>query len=127
MRVLTIVRPMWKMGKDYWLCMCYSFISVTTLCHFFLTNILFTAFRDTELAKIPEELLTLIKVKYPQVVTRLIHLLGQRILGNLQNRNTVALGQSMAISNSTGKKLYPVSCFVLWDSAHSSVEWGGAG
>ncbi|XP_076455375.1 patatin-like phospholipase domain-containing protein 7 isoform X2 [Babylonia areolata] len=54
------------------------------------------AIRDTEVAKIPKELLTLIKLKYPQVVTQLIHLLGQRILGNLQNRNTVALDQSMA-------------------------------
>ncbi|KAL8574962.1 hypothetical protein ACOMHN_064494 [Nucella lapillus] len=61
------------------------------------------AIRDTEVAKIPKELLTLIKVKYPQVVTRLIHLLGQRILGNLQNRNTVALDQSMT-SNMTFNK-----------------------
>ncbi|XP_025112163.1 neuropathy target esterase-like isoform X2 [Pomacea canaliculata] len=53
------------------------------------------AVRDTEVAKIPEELLTLIKMKYPQVVTRLIHLLGQRILGTLQNRNTVTLGHSL--------------------------------
>ena len=50
------------------------------------------------MANIPEELLSLIKLKYPQVVTRLIHLLGQRILGNLQNRNSVVLDQGMKIS-----------------------------
>nr|KAG5712083.1 hypothetical protein BaRGS_020809 [Batillaria attramentaria] len=60
------------------------------------------AIRDTEVAKIPEELLTLIKVKYPQVVTRLIHLLGQRLLGSLQNRNTVALGTSMGLRGEAG-------------------------
>ncbi|CAH1787531.1 unnamed protein product, partial [Owenia fusiformis] len=45
------------------------------------------AVRDTELAMLPGELLNLIKRKYPQIVTRLIHLLGQRILGSLQDRN----------------------------------------
>jgi len=47
------------------------------------------AVRDTELAQIPEELLNMIKCKYPQIVTRLIHLLGQRILGSLQNKPSV--------------------------------------
>ncbi|XP_043920255.1 patatin-like phospholipase domain-containing protein 7 [Protopterus annectens] len=42
------------------------------------------AVRDSELAKLPEGALNSIKRKYPQVVTRLIHLLGQKILGNLQ-------------------------------------------
>ncbi|XP_068177199.1 patatin-like phospholipase domain-containing protein 6 isoform X2 [Antennarius striatus] len=42
------------------------------------------AVRDTELVKLPEGTLNNIKRKYPQVVTRLIHLLGQKILGNLQ-------------------------------------------
>ncbi|XP_042200554.1 patatin-like phospholipase domain-containing protein 6 [Callorhinchus milii] len=42
------------------------------------------AVRDTELAKLPEGTLNNIKRRYPQVVTRLIHLLGQKILGNLQ-------------------------------------------
>ncbi|XP_013380696.1 patatin-like phospholipase domain-containing protein 7, partial [Lingula anatina] len=46
------------------------------------------AVRDTELAKIPAELLNLIKRKYPQIVTRLIHLLGQRILGSLEHKET---------------------------------------
>ncbi|XP_004714522.1 patatin-like phospholipase domain-containing protein 7 [Echinops telfairi] len=42
------------------------------------------AVRDSELAKLPVGALTSIKRKYPQVVTRLIHLLGEKILGNLQ-------------------------------------------
>uniref|UniRef100_A0A8C5HGU1 lysophospholipase n=1 Tax=Gouania willdenowi TaxID=441366 RepID=A0A8C5HGU1_GOUWI len=42
------------------------------------------AVRDTELVKLPEGTLNSIKRRYPQVVTRLIHLLGQKILGNLQ-------------------------------------------
>jgi hypothetical protein len=46
------------------------------------------ACRDTELAQIPDELLNLIKRRFPQVVTRLIHLLGQRILGSLQGGRT---------------------------------------
>ncbi|XP_046368567.2 patatin-like phospholipase domain-containing protein 7 isoform X1 [Haliotis rufescens] len=53
------------------------------------------AVRDTEVAKMPSELLNLIKRKYPQIVTRLIHLLGQRILGNLQSRNTLGAHISM--------------------------------
>ncbi|XP_010170353.1 neuropathy target esterase, partial [Antrostomus carolinensis] len=42
------------------------------------------AVRDTELAKLPEGTLNNIKRRYPQVVTRLIHLLSRKILGNLQ-------------------------------------------
>uniref|UniRef100_A0A4W4F3D2 lysophospholipase n=1 Tax=Electrophorus electricus TaxID=8005 RepID=A0A4W4F3D2_ELEEL len=42
------------------------------------------AVRDSELAKLPKGALNSIKRKYPQVVTRLIHLLGQKILGNMQ-------------------------------------------
>ncbi|XP_039178861.1 patatin-like phospholipase domain-containing protein 7 isoform X2 [Crotalus tigris] len=42
------------------------------------------AVRDSELAKLPEGALSSIKRKFPQVVTRLIHLLGEKILGNLQ-------------------------------------------
>uniref|UniRef100_A0A8D3D563 lysophospholipase n=1 Tax=Scophthalmus maximus TaxID=52904 RepID=A0A8D3D563_SCOMX len=44
------------------------------------------AVRDSELAKLPEGALNSIKRRYPQVVTRLIHLLGQKILGNMQQR-----------------------------------------
>ncbi|XP_048732326.2 patatin-like phospholipase domain-containing protein 7 isoform X2 [Ostrea edulis] len=46
------------------------------------------AIRDTECAKLPAELLNLIKRKYPQIVTRLIHLLGERLLGQLQTKST---------------------------------------
>uniref|UniRef100_K9IQ44 lysophospholipase n=1 Tax=Desmodus rotundus TaxID=9430 RepID=K9IQ44_DESRO len=42
------------------------------------------AVRDSELAKVPSGALTSIKRRYPQVVTRLIHLLGEKILGSLQ-------------------------------------------
>ncbi|XP_059481709.1 neuropathy target esterase sws isoform X2 [Neocloeon triangulifer] len=42
------------------------------------------AVRDTELAKLPEGLFNAIKLRYPIVVTRLINLLGHRILGSWQ-------------------------------------------
>ncbi|XP_070312756.1 patatin-like phospholipase domain-containing protein 7 isoform X7 [Odocoileus virginianus] len=42
------------------------------------------AIRDSELAKLPEGALNSIKRQYPQVVTRLIRLLGEKILGSLQ-------------------------------------------
>uniref|UniRef100_G1RCR4 lysophospholipase n=1 Tax=Nomascus leucogenys TaxID=61853 RepID=G1RCR4_NOMLE len=42
------------------------------------------AVRDSELAKLPAGALTSIKRRYPQVVTRLIHLLGEKILGSHQ-------------------------------------------
>lgn len=41
------------------------------------------AVRDSELAKLPEGLFNAIKLRYPIVVTRLIKLLGHRILGKL--------------------------------------------
>uniref|UniRef100_A0A8C2D5U2 lysophospholipase n=1 Tax=Cyprinus carpio TaxID=7962 RepID=A0A8C2D5U2_CYPCA len=50
------------------------------------------AVRDSELAKLPEGALNSIKRKYPQVVTHLIHLLGQKILGNMQQVNVRNLG-----------------------------------
>lgn len=40
------------------------------------------AVRDSELAKLPEGLFNAIKLRFPVVVTRLINLLGHRILGN---------------------------------------------
>ncbi|XP_011269087.1 neuropathy target esterase sws isoform X2 [Camponotus floridanus] len=42
------------------------------------------AVRDSELAKLPEGLFNAIKLRYPIVVTRLINLLGHRILGTWQ-------------------------------------------
>uniref|UniRef100_A0A669CGU1 lysophospholipase n=1 Tax=Oreochromis niloticus TaxID=8128 RepID=A0A669CGU1_ORENI len=50
------------------------------------------AVRDSELAKLPEGALNSIKRRYPQVVTRLIHLLGQKILGNMQQGGVCGLG-----------------------------------
>lgn len=41
------------------------------------------AVRDSELAKLPEGLFNAIKLRFPVVVTRLINLLGHRILGEL--------------------------------------------
>ncbi|KAM8972450.1 patatin-like phospholipase domain-containing protein 6 [Pelodytes ibericus] len=42
------------------------------------------AVRDSELAKLPDGALSFIKRRYPQVVSRLIHILSQKILGKLQ-------------------------------------------
>ncbi|XP_038063814.1 patatin-like phospholipase domain-containing protein 7 isoform X2 [Patiria miniata] len=44
------------------------------------------AIRDTELAKLPSGMLDLIKRKYPQTVSRLIEILGQRLLGQVQEK-----------------------------------------
>uniref|UniRef100_A0A3B4D2Q1 lysophospholipase n=1 Tax=Pygocentrus nattereri TaxID=42514 RepID=A0A3B4D2Q1_PYGNA len=56
------------------------------------------AVRDTELVKLPEGTLNNIKRRYPQVVTRLIHLLGQKILGNLQqNLNVLSPGSALGL------------------------------
>lgn len=41
------------------------------------------AVRDSELAKLPEGLFNAIKLRFPIVVTRLINLLGHRILGKV--------------------------------------------
>uniref|UniRef100_A0A2C9M5X0 lysophospholipase n=1 Tax=Biomphalaria glabrata TaxID=6526 RepID=A0A2C9M5X0_BIOGL len=63
------------------------------------------AIRDTELAKIPAELLNLIKLRYPQVVARLIHLLGTSILGNLQQKNTMTLQTSISRESDAYSKM----------------------
>ncbi|AWP15103.1 putative patatin-like phospholipase domain-containing protein 7 isoform 2 [Scophthalmus maximus] len=52
------------------------------------------AVRDSELAKLPEGALSSIKRKFPQVVTRLIHILGQKIL---QQVNGPLTGRSLAL------------------------------
>ena len=51
------------------------------------------AVRDTELAKLPSGLLDFIKIKHPIVVTRLVHLLGHRILGSIQQKNQLSIGE----------------------------------
>uniref|UniRef100_A0A8C5R344 Patatin like phospholipase domain containing 7 n=1 Tax=Leptobrachium leishanense TaxID=445787 RepID=A0A8C5R344_9ANUR len=66
------------------------------------------AVRDSELAKLPEGALTSIKRKYPQVVTRLIHLLGEKILGSLQQVNGPLTGHGLGL-HTTGNK---------WDSGN---------
>ncbi|XP_031338443.1 neuropathy target esterase sws-like isoform X1 [Photinus pyralis] len=45
------------------------------------------AVRDSELAKLPEGIFNAIKLRYPIVVTRLINLLGHRILGSWKKPN----------------------------------------
>ncbi|XP_075865281.1 patatin-like phospholipase domain-containing protein 7 isoform X2 [Microcebus murinus] len=64
------------------------------------------AIRDSELAKLPAGALTSIKRRYPQVVTRLIHLLGEKILGSLQQGP--ATGHSLGL-HAAGNK---------WDSGN---------
>ncbi|XP_061736458.1 patatin-like phospholipase domain-containing protein 6 isoform X3 [Nerophis ophidion] len=59
------------------------------------------AVRDTELVKLPEGTLNNIKRRYPQVVTRLIHLLGQKILGNLQQGRGPFSGSTISLPNMT--------------------------
>ncbi|XP_053329786.1 patatin-like phospholipase domain-containing protein 7 isoform X2 [Spea bombifrons] len=66
------------------------------------------AVRDSELAKLPEGALTSIKRKFPQVVTRLIHLLGEKILGSLQQVNGPLTGHGLGL-HTTGNK---------WDSGN---------
>ncbi|XP_067376903.1 patatin-like phospholipase domain-containing protein 7 isoform X2 [Channa argus] len=61
------------------------------------------AVRDSELAKLPEGALNSIKRRYPQVVTRLIHLLGQKILGNMQPVNGPLAGHNLALHTHTSK------------------------
>ena len=46
------------------------------------------AIRDTELACLPSGLLNTIKLKQPQVVSRLIQVLGERILGSYSRVTT---------------------------------------
>ncbi|KAK2509826.1 LOW QUALITY PROTEIN: hypothetical protein MC885_017495 [Smutsia gigantea] len=61
------------------------------------------AVRDTELAKLPEGTLDHIKRRYPQVVTRLIHLLSQKILGNLQQLQGPFPGENWPPSGNAGR------------------------
>ncbi|KAK7895627.1 hypothetical protein WMY93_020952 [Mugilogobius chulae] len=61
------------------------------------------AVRDSELAKLPEGALSSIKRKFPQVVTRLIHLLGEKILrqvnGPLTTRSLALPGSKWDAGN----------------------------
>ncbi|KAG5830135.1 hypothetical protein ANANG_G00316610 [Anguilla anguilla] len=62
------------------------------------------AVRDSELAKLPEGALSSIKRRYPQVVTRLIHLLGEKILQQVNGPLTAAVWPCTlpAVSGDTG-------------------------
>ncbi|XP_069465898.1 patatin-like phospholipase domain-containing protein 7 [Ambystoma mexicanum] len=66
------------------------------------------AVRDSELAKLPEGALSSIKRKYPQVVTRLIHLLGKKILGSLQQGSGPLSGHGLGLHTASSK----------WDSGN---------
>ncbi|XP_069783699.1 patatin-like phospholipase domain-containing protein 6 isoform X4 [Narcine bancroftii] len=68
------------------------------------------AVRDSELAKLPEGTLNNIKRRYPQVVTRLIHLLGQKILGNLQQVHGPFPGSGLGLSTASSTDVtYPTN------------------
>ncbi|KAK0142834.1 Patatin-like phospholipase domain-containing protein 7 [Merluccius polli] len=66
------------------------------------------AVRDSELAKMPEGALNYIKRRYPQVVTRLIHLLGKKILGNMQQVNAPLAARGLGLQTPSSK----------WDSGN---------
>ncbi|XP_024215702.1 neuropathy target esterase sws isoform X3 [Halyomorpha halys] len=69
------------------------------------------AVRDSELAKLPEGLFNAIKLRFPTVVTRLINLLGHRIIGSWQNP-TSGLGKvdnRSAHNNFSTVAIVPVS------------------
>ncbi|XP_076258839.1 patatin like phospholipase domain containing sws isoform X2 [Rhynchophorus ferrugineus] len=57
------------------------------------------AVRDSELAKLPEGLFNVIKIKFPIVVTRLIKLLGHRILGSWQKPSITGPCRSSTIDS----------------------------
>uniref|UniRef100_A0A8C6LX90 lysophospholipase n=1 Tax=Nothobranchius furzeri TaxID=105023 RepID=A0A8C6LX90_NOTFU len=69
------------------------------------------AVRDSELAKLPEGALNSIKRRYPQVVTRLIHVLGQKILGRSLSLHTPASKWDAGnpVSNLSTVTILPVS------------------
>ncbi|GJQ73889.1 putative phospholipase B [Trypoxylus dichotomus] len=74
------------------------------------------AVRDSELAKLPEGLFNAIKLRFPIVVTRLINLLGHRILGSWQKPSlNVSSGKNSRVdsrpsqSNFSTVAIVPVS------------------
>ena len=71
------------------------------------------AVRDSELAKLPEGLFNVIKLKHPMVMTRLIKLLGQRILGTWKSPSKETLGlkidQRPTQSNFSTVAIVPIS------------------
>ncbi|KAK9498344.1 hypothetical protein O3M35_002998 [Rhynocoris fuscipes] len=67
------------------------------------------AVRDSELAKLPEGLFNAIKLRFPIVVTRLINLLGHRILGSWQNPSVGKVDNRPAHNNFSTVAIVPVS------------------
>ncbi|XP_024083755.1 neuropathy target esterase sws isoform X1 [Cimex lectularius] len=67
------------------------------------------AVRDSELAKLPEGLFNAIKLRFPIVVTRLINLLGHRIIGSWQNMSTGRLENRPTHNNFSTVAIVPVS------------------
>ncbi|XP_044730911.1 neuropathy target esterase sws isoform X1 [Chrysoperla carnea] len=63
------------------------------------------AVRDSELAKLPEGLFNAIKLRFPIVVTRLINLLGHRILGSWQKPSITTMRRSSAAVDSRPMQL----------------------
>uniref|UniRef100_A0A0A9XBN8 Neuropathy target esterase sws n=1 Tax=Lygus hesperus TaxID=30085 RepID=A0A0A9XBN8_LYGHE len=67
------------------------------------------AVRDSELAKLPEGLFNAIKMRFPVVVTRLINLLGHRIIGSWQNPSVGRVDNRPTHNNFTTVAILPVS------------------
>jgi lysophospholipid hydrolase len=70
------------------------------------------AVRDTELAQIPDGLLNTIKRKHPQVVTHLIHILGNKMLFTYQRGSRISsppVGGLPQITNLATVAIVPVS------------------
>lgn len=63
------------------------------------------AVRDSELAKLPEGLFNAIKLRFPIVVTRLINLLGHRILGSWQKPTMSTMRRNSACVDSRPMQL----------------------
>uniref|UniRef100_A0A8C1LWS6 lysophospholipase n=1 Tax=Cyprinus carpio TaxID=7962 RepID=A0A8C1LWS6_CYPCA len=77
------------------------------------------AVRDSELAKLPEGALSSIKRKFPQVVTRLIHLLGQKILQQVNGPLTgVVLSSSSGLKAKVSRLNIHNNYFVKWDAGN---------
>ncbi|CAB4023879.1 patatin-like phospholipase domain-containing 7 isoform X2 [Paramuricea clavata] len=60
------------------------------------------AVRDTEVAILPDGLLNVIKHKYPQVVSRLIHLLGESILSPMKAMQLEHSGEASEVGTNLG-------------------------
>lgn len=71
------------------------------------------AVRDTELAKLPSGLLDFIKIKHPIVVTRLVHLLGHRILGSIQQKTPLSLAEPASFARPTVSNFATVAILAI--------------